>query len=455
MVVAEAGFTRESAAEARGAARLRLIYGCHSLPSPDDLIMKPIQKVSVCGMGKLGACIAATLAQRGFDVLGIDIDPEKVRLVNAGLPPVEEPLLAETITAGRTRLRATQNHREAVATDVTFFIPPSPSLRDGSFSNEFLLRAMQPVAAAIREQGKKGHLFVCSSTTTPGAVDQVLIPMLERQIEGVCGRDFGVCYNPEFIALGNVVNGLLEPDMVLIGESDPDSGAALEQLYKKYNRNSPQIARMSLVSAELTKISVNSYVTMKISFTNQLRMIADQFPKANIHNILEAIGSDSRIGQKYLRAGLSYGGPCFPRDNRLLAYTARQMGLEAPLAEASDRVNQQTNSDLCEKVKRLVGKDDTIAVLGLSYKPDTYITEESSGLYLAQQLKRQGYRVVVHDYGAKPENAPSLHEFEHLADPAVLQQRDDVKLAVICCPWPQYRSLKFAANTKVLSPWKL
>jgi len=417
--------------------------------------MKALQTASVCGLGKLGACIAATLAQRGFAVTGIDIDAEKVQKINAGKPPVEEPLLAETVTAGHARLRATQDYREAVATDVTFFIPPSPSLPDGSFSNEFLLRAMQPVAAAMREKGKKGHLFVCSSTTTPGAVDTVLIPMLEREIGGICGRDFGVCYNPEFIALGNVVKGLLEPDMVLIGESDAASGAALEDLYKKYNRNQPHIARMSIVSAELTKISLNSYVTMKISFTNQLRMIAEQFPKANIHHILEAIGSDSRIGQKYLRAGLSYGGPCFPRDNRLLAYTARQAGLEAPLAEASDRVNKATNASLFKTVKQLVTKKDTIAVLGLSYKPDTYITEESAGLYLAQQLKRHGYKVVVHDYGARPDIAPSVHEFEHLDDPALLQQRADIKLAVICCPWPQYRSVKFAPDTKVLTPWKL
>jgi len=242
---------------------------------------------------------------------------------------------------------------------------------------------------------------------------------------------------------------------VLIGESDPASGAALEELYKKYNQNKPHIARMSIVSAELTKISVNSYVTMKISFTNQLRMIAEQFPKANIHHILEAIGSDSRIGQKYLRAGLSYGGPCFPRDNRLLAYTARQAGLEAPLAEASDRVNKETNASLFKTVRQLVTKKDTIAVLGLSYKPDTYITEESAGLYLAQQLKRHGYKVVVHDYGARPDIAPSVHEFEHLDDPALLQQRADVTLAVICCPWPQYRSVKFAPDTKVLTPWKL
>ena len=417
--------------------------------------MKPIQKVSVCGLGKLGACIAATFAERGFEVVGVDIDPEKVRKINDGLPPVEEPLLAETITAGRKRLRATLDPRETVATDVTFFIPPSPSLPDGSFSNEFLLRAMQPIAAAVHQQGKKGHLFVCSSTTTPGAMNQVLIPMLEREIGGVCGRDFGVCYNPEFIALGNVVKGLLEPDMVLIGESDPESGAALEQAYKKYNRNTPRIARMSIISAELTKISVNSYITMKISFTNQLRMIADRFPQANIHVILDAIGSDSRIGNKYLRAGLSYGGPCFPRDNRLLAYTARLQGVEAPLAEATDRVNQQTNLDLFQKIQSMISPQDVVAVLGLSYKPDTYITEEAAGLALAQHLKRHGYRVVVHDFGAKPDNQPSIHEFDYIHDPAVLQRRDDIKLAVICCPWPQYQNVALGLGAKIFTPWRL
>src|SRR5947209_15801999 len=119
--------------------------------------MKQIQRVSVCGLGKLGACIAATMAARGFEVLGVDIDAEKVRRVNEGLPPVEEPLLAETMVAGKSRFRATTDHREAVGTDVSFFIPPSPSLPDGSFSTEYLLRAMQPIAAALREAGEKVH----------------------------------------------------------------------------------------------------------------------------------------------------------------------------------------------------------------------------------------------------------------------------------------------------------
>jgi UDPglucose 6-dehydrogenase len=417
--------------------------------------MKSIQSISVFGLGKLGACIAATFAQRGFDVVGIDTDPEKVKKINDGLAPVEEPLLAETVAAAGKRLRATTDPREAAPTSVSFFIPPSPSLPDGSFSNEYLLRAMQSAAQAVRKAAKKQHLFVCSSTTTPGAMDTVLIPMLEKETGWICGQDFGVCYNPEFIALGNVINGLLEPDMVLIGESDPQSGAVLEELYKKYNRNKPHIARMSIISAELTKISVNSYITMKISFTNQLRLIAEKLPKANIHAILDAIGSDSRIGRKYLRAGLSFGGPCFPRDNRLLAYAARRLGLEAPLAEASDKVNELTKEKLLETVNAATKPGDTVAVLGLAYKPDTWLVEESAGLYLAQHLKRDGRRVLIHDFAAKPANSPSLFEFEILENPESLKDHPEVKVAVLCCPWPQYASLKAHPNTRLLAFWKI
>jgi UDPglucose 6-dehydrogenase len=417
--------------------------------------VKTIQTASVFGLGKLGACIAATLAMRGLKVTGIDIDAGKVKRVNDGQPPVDEPLLGETIQAAQGRLRASTDVREALRTDASFFIPPTPSLPDGSFSNEYLLRAMQSCAGVMREGGKKDHLFVCSSTTTPGACDSVLVPMIEKEIGGACGRDFGFLYNPEFIALGNVVNGLLDPDLVLIGESDPASGAALEEMYRRYTRSRPQISRMSIVSAELAKISLNSFITMKISFTNQLRLIAEQFPRADIHAVLDAIGSDSRIGKKYLRAGLSYGGPCFPRDNRLVAYTARQVGLSAPLAEASDRVNEETKVSLVEKVKAQVGREETVAVLGLSYKPDTYITEESAGLYLAQQLKRQGYRVVVHDGAARPSNSPNLHEFEVIEDLRLLAQRPDLKLAVICCPWPQYKDLQLPAGARLLAAWKL
>jgi len=415
--------------------------------------MSRLKKLSVVGLGKLGACMAATFAQRGFNVLGVDINAEAVRKLNAGEPPVDEPLLAEAITAGRKRLRASTDARDAASTDASFFIVPSPSLPDGSFSNEFLMRAMQPVAQAVKVARKKHHLFVLSSTTTPGACRRVIIPMLEQQLGGKCGKDFGFCYNPEFIALGNVVRGLLEPDMVLIGESDPRSGDLLAGLFKKFNLNRPKIARMSITSAELTKISVNSYITAKISFTNQLRMIAERYADTNIHQILDAIGADSRIGHKYLRAGLSYGGPCFPRDNRLIAYSAREAGLSAPLAEATDVVNEMAKDQLAQQALACTKPGDTVAVLGMSYRPGTYIVEESAGLHIAQSLKRHGCRVVVQDYASTPQNSPSLLEFEYLADPAKLKSEKRLKAVLICCPWESYRKVKFPKGVKVFDPW--
>jgi UDPglucose 6-dehydrogenase len=246
---------------------------------------------------------------------------------------------------------------------------------------------------------------------------------------------------------------LLAPDIVLIGESDKRSGDRLAALYKKYNLNRPKIARMSITSAELTKISVNSYVTAKISFTNQLRMIAERYADTNIHQMLDAIGADSRIGHKYLRAGLSYGGPCFPRDNRLIAYAAREAGLSAPLAEATDAVNEMAKDQLAQQALACTKPGDTVAVLGMSYRQDTYIVEESAGLHIAQSLKRHGCRVVVHDYASTPQNSPSLLEFEYLADPAKLKNEKRLKAVLICCPWEGYRKVKFPKGVKVFDPW--
>ena len=414
----------------------------------------PLQSVSVCGLGKLGACIAATSADRGFQVVGIDVDSRKVDALNRGLPPVDEPLLAETIARAKSRLSASTDPAAAVKTDATFFIPPSPSLPDGSFSTEFLLRAMQSVAVAVKKAGKKNHLFVCSSTTTPGAVDKILIPMLEKELGGKAGRDFGMIYNPEFIALGDVVHGLLNPDFVLVGESDSASGDRIEDFYARYCQNRAPVRRMSIISAELCKISVNAYVTMKISFTNQIRLIA-QGLGADPEVILNALGQDTRIGKKYLRPGLSYGGPCFPRDNRLLAWTAKQAGVQAYLAEATDRVNEAAKTDLFERVKKAASMPGPIAVLGMAYKPNTYITEESAGLHLAQQLKRGGYRVLVHDVHSTPENSPVLHEFELLPDPNRGDSWKGVAAVVICCPWPQYADLPIPASVRRVSAWSI
>jgi len=227
----------------------------------------------------------------------------------------------------------------------------------------------------------------------------------------------------------------------------------LAGLYQQYNTNQPTIARMSITSAELAKISVNSDITMKISFTNQLRMIAEQYADTNIHAILDAIGADSRIGKKYLRAGLSFGGPCFPRDNRLVSYAARQVGLGAALADATDSVNELAKQRLAEQAQAILKPGDSVLVLGMAYRPGTYIVEESAGLHVAKVLKSAGCRVLVHDCAATPQNSPSLLEFEVLDDLKKIKLHGQIRAVLICCPWPEYKRVKLPKGAKLFDPW--
>jgi len=420
-----------------------------------------IERISVFGLGKLGACLAAALASRGFQVIGYDVDKRKTEAVRKGLAPIEEPHLQETIMQAGPRLKATDEIEEAVLdSDASFFVPSTPSLPDGSFSNHFLIPALESVALAIRKHRTKPHLFVVNSTLTPGTSDGVLKPLLEKILVGECGKDFGLCYNPEFIALGDVLHGLLQPDFVLIGESDALSGALLEDVYKRFNVNSAPVERMSNVNAELAKISLNCAVTMKISFVNQLSGVCARIPGADAGAILRAIGKDRRIGSDYLRPGLGFGGPCFPRDNRLFQYVAQSVGAQDALSRATDTINEDVNRRLLETALSLCPEGGAVSVFGLAYKPFTSVTDCSPGIWLCQSLARAGRQVFAHDY-AVDNTGSALNGTKICACPANLLQSDS-QLFVVTCPWPAYQQV-FESNAErlakngafILDPWRL
>lgn len=423
-----------------------------------------IQRISVFGLGKLGACIAAALASRGFQVIGYDVDKRKTQAVKNGIAPIEEPHLQETIEKAGSRLKATDEIQEAIReSEVSFFVPSTPSLPDGSFSNHFLIPALESAATAVVEQRKKRHLFVVNSTLTPGTSDQVLRPLLEKVLDGKCGTDFGLCYNPEFIALGDVIHGLLEPDFVLIGESDALSGELLAQVYKTLNTNSPPIERMSNINAELAKISLNCAVTMKISFVNQLSGVCAKIPGADPGVILKAIGKDRRIGLDYLKPGLGFGGPCFPRDNRLFQYVAQSVGVEAALSRATDTINEDVNRRLLETVLAHCPEGGSVGVLGLAYKPFTAVVDRSPGMWLCEQLAAADRRVLAHDYLAGVNASPALPQerVQICGDPAQILE-NGCQVVAITCPWPGYKEF-FRSNmpqfsdkgTVIVDPWSL
>jgi UDPglucose 6-dehydrogenase len=423
-----------------------------------------IQRISVFGLGKLGGCIAATLASRGFQVIGYDVDKRKTEAVKKGLAPIEEPHLQETIEKAGPRLTATDEIREAIhESEASFFVPSTPRLPDGSFSNHFLIPALESAAVAVRKHRKKRHLFVVNSTLTPGTSDKVLNPLLEKLLNGKCGADFGLCYNPEFIALGDVIHGLLQPDFVLIGESDSLSGELLSQVYRKLNTNSPPIERMSNINAELAKISLNCAVTMKISFVNQLSGVCAKIPSADPGVILRAIGKDRRIGLDYLKPGLGFGGPCFPRDNKLFQYVAQSVGVEAALSHATDKVNEDVNRRLLETVLSLSQDGASVGVLGLAYKPFTAVVDQSPGMWLCERLADAERDVFAHDYlaGKNAASAFPNGRVRICPNPQEILQ-NGCRTLVLTCPWPAYKELLRSSAAQlsnkraiIVDPWRL
>jgi len=411
-------------------------------------------EVSVVGLGKLGMCIAAVLADRGFRVVGVDIDKAKVEAVNSGRSLIPEPGLEDLIRKNSKNLKATTDHYDAVKqTQTTFLIVPTPSEPDGSFSLKFVLDALEKVGKAIADKDSY-HLVVINSTVSPGSMENRIKPFLEEVAGKKCGTDFGLCYNPEFIALGDVIRGLLEPDFVLIGESDPQAGSILADMYKHICSNNPPIERTSFINAEIAKIAINSYVTMKITFANLLAEICENTVRADVDEVTRIIGRDSRIGSKYLKGGLGYGGPCFPRDNIAFARFAESVGVKAELPITVHRTNLSQVRRVIKIIEQLnLNTDTKIGILGLSYKPDTPIVEESQSIILAKELSSLGYVVHVYDPLALEEARKVLGDTV-IYDKTLESCIKDVDVVVIATPWKLFKTIDMKGKI-IIDCWRL
>jgi UDPglucose 6-dehydrogenase len=397
--------------------------------------------ISVIGLGKLGAVLAAVMADRGHEVVGVDIDAEAVTAINEGRAKVREPGLDEMIAKNAGRLSATGDFESAVGrTEITFVVVPTPSGPDATFSLQYVLKAAESIGRALARKATY-HLVVISSTVMPGSTGSEVLPLLERISGKRCGVDFGLCYNPEFIALGSVIRDMSKPDMILIGESDDRAGKLLEDLYGTVCPNDPPVARMNFVNAELTKISVNTFVTTKISYANMLAEICERVPGADAEAVSQAIGLDTRIGRKYLKGAFGYGGPCFPRDNKAFARFAETHSVDATLAIATDQVNQRQVQRLADRVLSVLKEGGRVGILGLSYKPDTEVIDESQGLMLAKVLVGAGCRVLAYDPAAM-ENARRVLGDAVVFAPSMEACAGESDVLVIATPWSEFKALQ-------------
>ncbi len=403
--------------------------------------------VSVIGLGKLGLCTAACFAANGHRVAGFDNNKALINELSAKRCPIDETDLEELLNRAWQNLTFTSDAASAVLnSEITLIIVPTPSKSDGMFSNDCVEEVLRAIGPALRK--KSGfHVVDVVSTVMPGTSERYFKPLLEEVSGKICGKDFGLVYNPEFIALGSVIRDFLEPDMVLIGTSDEHSGLLVKNLYETTCNNTPSIAVMSLTNAEITKLSLNCFVTMKISFSNELASICEKVPGADIDIITEALGSDTRVGKKYLKGGLGFGGPCFPRDNIAFQALAKERGLVSRLGTQVVAVNNSVVERIVNTVRQGTEHGERIALMGLSYKAGTQIIEESQPILMAQQFLDAGYSVAVHD-------PKSLEATRNLLGDRVSYHDDPYNCAhnaaaiVLLTNWPLYQELDWNCMSK-------
>lgn len=413
-----------------------------------------MSNVSIFGLGKVGYSLAACLGVAGHAVVGCDPLDDIVDAINARRHRAVEVGVAERIARlDQSRLRATTSPDDAVLnSDTSIVIVPTPSNVLGGFSLKYVLRVCEQIGAALRRK-KDEHVVSIASTVLPGASEHSVIPALEAASGRTVGDGLGYCYNPWFIALGEVVKGMETPDYALIGEVDRKSGDQIEALHKSMIRNDAPVVRMKLIEAEIAKIACNTHETMRVSFANMLFSLCAELPGADVDKITGALSY--RMGQRFFKGAVPYGGPCWPRDNRALAVFMDAVGVPSLMPRTIDQSNAEHGQYLLRKVLSETQAGEAVGLLGLSYKPGTPVIERSFGVELAGWLAAEGRNVVGWDPLAMGEARQVLGDLITFATSAeaCLQQS---RVAVVINPMKEFAAIDWlaAAKTRVLDPWR-
>ncbi len=407
-------------------------------------------KVAILGTGYVGLVAAAVFADRDFEVLTSSQNKEKVDAINQGQAPFYEKdldaIVERTVTAGT--LKAIHGRREAVLNSDIFFIAVgTPSLMSGEADLRLIKETAIAIGEALRDK-KEYCLVVARSTIVPGTTRTLIIPLLEEYSGKKAGVDFGVCMSPEFLRQGSAVKDTAEPDSVVIGEYDEHSGDFLENFCSQvYPGGTVPFLRMNLESAEMVKYGRNTFLAMNISYINEMSRVAELIPGIDIYEVVKGIGADWRINPAFLNAGCGYGGSCFPKDVKALISFAQLRGLEPKLLETVEEVNAQQAAHTVKLVKQeLEGtlKGKRIAILGLSFKPDTDDMREAPSIKIANHLYSQEADIIAYD----PKAIANARD-NFIKDTIKIQYADsieeclqDADCCIIVTEWDEFKALK-------------
>jgi len=397
-------------------------------------------------MGYVGLCTAVAFASKGYTVIASETDTEKVNMINRGIPPFYEPDLNETLTEvlRSDRFKCMSSTKTAVLnTDITFITVGTPSKPDGSIDLRYIESSAGEIGAALSNKDAY-HLVVVKSTVIPGTTENIIKPILEESSGKRCGTDFGLCMNPEFLREGSALHDTFNPDRIIIGEYDKKSGDILETLYREfYAEKMPPVIRTTPVNAELIKYANNAFLATKISFINTMANICEKIPGADVTVVAKGIGLDKRIGPLFLNAGLGYGGSCLPKDLRALIQYSKNLGYEPKLLEAVESVNNSQPQRAIELCKKLLGelRGKRVAILGLTFKPNTDDIREAPSITIIHQLLKEGAKVVAYDPTAIP-NAKAIFKDNIEYTSSAIECLKNADCCILVTEWEEFKKLE-------------
>lgn len=397
-------------------------------------------RVGIIGTGYVGLVSGACFADLGFKVSCLDIVPKKVEMINKAIPPIFENGLEELlhkVVLEEKLLTATLNRREVLEnSDLIFFSLATPSGEDGSIDLEIMKDECKAIGEELRTISDY-KVFVVKSTVIPGTTDGVIKELLEENSGKKAGIDFGLAMNPEFLMEGLAISNFKKPDRIVIGAIDEKSFGYVAKLYDSFTC---EILNTSPSAAEMIKYASNSFLALKVSFINEIANLSEKLG-VNVGDVAKGIGLDERISSRFLRAGIGFGGSCFPKDVKALNYLSQELGMPSKILPSVLDVNKKQPLRAIELLENLIDlKGKSVALLGLAFKPETDDMRDGPSIIIANELRKRGITVKGYDPIAKESAKQYIPDIIHCD--SVKEVLEGVDATILVTEWDEFKSLK-------------
>jgi UDPglucose 6-dehydrogenase len=398
-------------------------------------------KISIVGLGFVGLSLTSVLASKGKDIVGIDVDDEKCANIKKGISPFFEPELKKLLKIGlEKKLKISTDFSLIKNSDIIFVTVGTPQKSNGSIEISMIKSAVKDIGKILKND-KKNPIILIKSTVTPGTMQEIILPIIEKESRKKAGKDFGLISNPEFLQESTAIRDTKFPHVIVLGGYQTGYMKKAEKFFSEIHPNIP-IVITNHQTAEMIKYANNSFLATKISFINQLSNICQKIPGANIDDVAKTIGLDPRIGKLFLNAGPGYGGSCLPKDMKALINFANRVGINPTLLNAVEHTNNKQIQNIIHLIEKTLGslKNKHITILGTAFKPDTDDIRDSISIELIKKLLAKKVTLTVYDPKAMKNTKSIFKEKIRYAD-SISHSLKNSQCMIIMVHWKQFEKI--------------